>query len=306
MKSISALWQFSRPHTVIGSMISIVTLYIIICNADLGAHLLLLLFALVIGISCNIFIVGLNQVADVELDRINKPYLPIPAGKMSIRRAKIITYSAALLSLTLALSISIYLFGIILLASAIGWAYSMPPFLLKKHHMTAALAISLVRGILINAGGFMVFNYIVNHSIQLPDDVKILTAFIMIFSIVISWFKDIPDRKGDSVFNIRSLVIISSPRITFFAGNILLVLTYLFTISLKFSDADNYFASLKSLALFYGHILLLALFIINSLFVNLESHRSVKKFYMRFWWFFFAEYVLYLTAYIADGVMRNL
>jgi homogentisate phytyltransferase / homogentisate geranylgeranyltransferase len=31
----------------------------------------------------NIFVVGLNQIFSVEIDRINKPYLPIPSGKLS-------------------------------------------------------------------------------------------------------------------------------------------------------------------------------------------------------------------------------
>jgi hypothetical protein len=112
--------------------------------------------------------------------------------------------------------------------------------------------------------------------------------------------------KGDSLYSIRSLAIVSSPRATFLAGNTLVALTYLFTIALKYKDAVQFFPSLKALFLFYGHILLLALFIANSFFVNLESHRSVKKFYMRFWWFFFAEYVLYLVAYVSEDAIRNL
>jgi homogentisate phytyltransferase/homogentisate geranylgeranyltransferase len=158
MKAIQTIWAFSRPHTLIGSMISIFTLYIIICLNNKAEHFPLLLMALIIGICCNIFIVGINQIADVEIDKINKPYLPIPAGTLSIRRANLIVYGSLLLSLSVALYVSPYLFLIILLAAAIGWAYSMPPIHLKQHHFTAALAITFVRGLLINVGGFLVFN----------------------------------------------------------------------------------------------------------------------------------------------------
>ena len=76
MSAIVTLWKFSRPHTIIGSVISICTLYMIVCNEKGLQQIPLLLLALAIGITCNIFIVGINQVADVEIDKINKPYLP--------------------------------------------------------------------------------------------------------------------------------------------------------------------------------------------------------------------------------------
>src|SRR5438094_419504 len=174
---IRTLWKFSRPHTVIGTITSIITLFVIICPNNKSDHFPLLIMALLTGIFCNIFIVGINQVADVHIDKINKPYLPIPSGELTVKMATAITLLALTLSLGIALYISVYLFFIILFATGIGWAYSMPPFYFKKHHISAALSITMVRGILINAGGFMVFNYIVNRSIALPDNVKILSDF---------------------------------------------------------------------------------------------------------------------------------
>jgi homogentisate phytyltransferase/homogentisate geranylgeranyltransferase len=299
MKTVKTLWAFSRPHTVIGSVISIFTLYIIICLNNKAEHIPLLLMALTIGVCCNIFIVGINQIADVNIDIINKPYLPIPAGALSIQRAKTIAYSSLLLSLSVALYISPYLFLIIFLSAAIGWAYSMPPLYLKQHHFTAALAITFVRGILINVGGFMVFNYIVNKSTHLPDDVKTLSVFVIAFSVVISWFKDLPDMKGDSMYQIKTLAIIYSPKTVFITGTFLITLAYLLTIFLKYPYVINAPApSFQDIVLFYGNIFLLLLFVINSLTINLAEHPSVKKFYKRFWWFFFAEYMLYLIAYL--------
>lgn len=299
MKRIIALWHFSRPHTVIGTVISTVTLYMIICEKDKIQHLLLLLLSLIIGISCNIFIVGINQIADVNIDRINKPYLPIPSGEMSMREAKIIVYTTLLLGLILALYVSVFLFFIILLSTAIGWSYSVPPLHLKRHYLSAAFAITFVRGVLINVGGFMVFNHIVNKSISLPENVKILSAFIIVFSVVISWFKDLPDIKGDSKYRIKTLAIVYSPKSTFIIGNIFIILMYLLTIFLKYLDFINSeIPSFQTAVLLYGHILLLGLFILNSFTVNLAQYQSIKKFYKRFWVFFFAEYVLYLIVYI--------
>ncbi len=298
MKIVNILWRFSRPHTIIGSVISIYTLYVIVCNNRESLYLPYLLMALVLGICCNVFIVGINQIADVEIDHINKPYLPIPSGVLNISQAKIIVVSALVLSLALSIYISIYLFIIILLAIGIGWAYSMPPVYLKKHHISAAISISFVRGILLNAGGFLVFNYLVNDVIEMPLNVKILTLFIVVFSIGISWFKDLTDIEGDLKFNIRTLAIVYSTKSVLIAGNVLVSIAYIFTIYMKYQEYLNSIAISAELnILLYGHILLLLLFILNAISINLNKHSSIQKFYKRFWWFFFAEYLLYLIAY---------
>jgi homogentisate phytyltransferase/homogentisate geranylgeranyltransferase len=299
MKSLITLWKFSRPHTVIGSVISIFTLYFIVCQNKQTQSLTYLLLALSIGITCNIFIVGINQIADVNIDRINKPFLPIPSGELSVRQAKTIVVTALFLSLGMALFITPYLFAIITLAATIGWAYSMPPLHLKRHHITAALAITIVRGVILNLGGFLVFNYLVNGSLTIPENVKILTLFIIAFSVVISWFKDLPDIEGDKKYDIKSFAILYSPKAALIAGHLLVGLAYLFTIYLKSSDylyeEDRTF---ETQILLFGHIILLTLFIANAFSIEHKLHSSVSKFYKRFWWFFFAEYALYLIAYV--------
>ena len=300
MKALITLWKFSRPHTVIGSVIGIYTLfYIIYDKQPIQSHSYLIM-ALIIAITCNVFIVGINQIADVNIDKINKPYLPIPSGLLSVQQAKIIVYSSLFISLGLALFISPYLFGIIAIATTIGWAYSMPPFYLKQHHISAALAIATVRGVLLNAGGFLVFNYLINNSLVMPENMKILTLFIIVFSVVISWFKDLPDIEGDAKYNIKTFAILYSPKVVLITGNLLVGFAYVFTIYLKWFDyIIAEIPSFKTRVLLDGHLILLGFFIINAFSIRLNEHESIKKFYERFWWFFFAEYALYLLAYSA-------
>ena len=47
-----------------------------------------LLATLVAALTVNIAIVGVNQITDVEIDRINKPWLPIAAGDLSLGAAR--------------------------------------------------------------------------------------------------------------------------------------------------------------------------------------------------------------------------
>ena len=44
--------------------------------------------ALVPALLMNISIVGLNQLYDVEIDKINKPYLPLASGEMTPAQVK--------------------------------------------------------------------------------------------------------------------------------------------------------------------------------------------------------------------------
>lgn len=279
-------------------MLSIFTLYIIICGEQKSNHLPLLFWATLMGVCCNVFIVGINQVADAESDKINKPSLPIPSGRLSPGSAQLIVLLVLCLSLFIAAAISPYLFYIILLANLIGWAYSMPPFHFKKHHLSAALCISMVRGPLIHFGGFLVFNHIINKQVALPFQVQLLGFFILLFSFVIAWFKDLPDVKGDKEFGVKSLPIVFSLKGTYITGHILLVILYLINIALNaFASSDNERGKETNAILLYGHVFLLLVLVIHSFFTRIGSHSSVKGFYRRFWLFFFAEYLLYLGAY---------
>jgi homogentisate phytyltransferase / homogentisate geranylgeranyltransferase len=298
MKALLTLWKFSRPHTIIGSVISICTIFCIVYDKQQLFSLSYFIMALIIAITCNVFIVGINQVADVNIDKINKPYLPIPSGVLSVQQAKIIVYAALCISLGFALFISPYLFVIIALSTFIGWAYSMPPIYMKQHHISAAFAIASVRGLLLNTGGFLVFNYLINNSLEMPKNVKILTLFIIVFSIVISWFKDLPDIEGDAKYNIKTFAILYSPKVVLLIGNLLVGLAYTSTIYMKWMDyIRTETPSFETKTLLVGHLILLGLFIINAFSIHLNEHQSVKKFYKRFWWFFFAEYALYILAY---------
>lgn len=298
MKTLITIWKFSRPHTIIGSVIGIYTLYSIVCRQQGNSDPFLLTIALIIAISCNIFIVGINQIADVEIDKINKPSLPIPAGVLTVKQAMVIVYSSLAISLAFALYLTPYLFVIILLATGIGWAYSMPPFYLKQHHITAALAITTVRGLLLNAGGFLVFNYLINGSLEMPMNIKILTLFVIVFSVVISWFKDLPDIEGDAKYHIKTLAIRYSPKTALIWGHILVGLAYVFTIYMQYVNYTlSAIPSFTTKVLLIGHLVLLVLFLLNAFSIHLSQHQSIKKFYKRFWWFFFAEYLVYLVAY---------
>ncbi len=100
----------------------------------------------------NVYITGLNQLVDVDIDKINKPYLPIASGDLSHRSATGIVLGSLLGALYLTKESLIPLRLTIILSSIVGTLYSLPPFRLKRFPLFAALCILLVRGAFVNIG----------------------------------------------------------------------------------------------------------------------------------------------------------
>ncbi len=289
MKQLKILWQFSRPHTIIGSVCSITALYIMACmGKNLGDHLLLYFGTLTAALACNVFIVGINQIADVEIDKINKPYLPIAAGTLSRKNALIIIYTALAICLVVSFIIALFLLLIMGIILFIGVAYSLPPLKLKQHHLPAALSITLVRGLIVNVGIFLHYQYALFHNFYLPGYIWCVTFFIMAFSVAIAWFKDLPDTEGDDRFHIKTLAVLYSKRNALLGGTLLVCAAYMYVLYWSYFVAEK-----NREYLFITHGILFLVFLLNYFSVKLAEKNSIKNFYLRFWVFFFAEYILF-------------
>ena len=289
MKALKILWQFSRPHTIIGSICSITALYIIANNGNnLLHHRWVYVHTLIAALACNVFIVGINQIADVEMDKINKPYLPLAAGTLTRKNALVIVYTAVVIALLFAFMASLFYFILIIIILLIGMAYSLPPLYLKQHHLPAALAITLVRGLLVNVGIFLHFQKTINGNYNLPGHIWCLAAFIMAFSIAIAWFKDLPDTEGDEKFHVRTLAVLYSKKNALTGGTLMVGIAYVAVLLWSF-----FYAIKNPWYLIITHGVLFIFFLLNYFSVQLKDKVSIKKFYLRFWVFFFAEYILF-------------
>jgi len=151
------IWQFTRPHTIIGSLISIISLFAFATPFKLwrtNEFMTSLLASLLPSLLMNVYITGLNQVTDVEIDKINKPYLPIASGALSLTHGTIIVTLSLLLSLLIGIKSALPLQLTLLGSALLGTFYSLPPFRLKRFPLLAAFCILVVRGSIINLGFF--------------------------------------------------------------------------------------------------------------------------------------------------------
>jgi homogentisate phytyltransferase/homogentisate geranylgeranyltransferase len=305
-----AFWKFSRPHTIIGTTLSVVGLYLIaLADSDRGfsiSQLILIFGAWIACIGGNIYIVGLNQLEDIAIDQINKPHLPLAAGEFSQKQAQIIIGIAGAIALLFSVLQGPFLLATVGISLAIGTAYSLPPIRLKRFPFLAALCIFTVRGAIVNLGLFLHFQWVLevtqsaNFSFfflpaslfLVPAEVWALTLFVLVFTLAIAIFKDIPDMEGDRQYNIKTFTIQLGKESVFNLSRWVLTVCYVgMTIA-----GVLWLRDVNAILIAIAHLLALGLMWFWSGKVDLQEKAEIAKFYQFIWKLFFLEYLVFPAA----------
>ncbi|MEM1253850.1 MAG: homogentisate phytyltransferase [Cyanobacteria bacterium P01_H01_bin.21] len=300
---LRSLWKFSRPHTIVGTTLSVGALGVMaLVLSDLSEERLVglavaIVAALVPSLCANVYIVGLNQLTDIAIDRINKPHLPLASGAFSVAMGRKVVTVLGSLAIMLAAVQGPILLATVGLSMAIGTVYSLPPLRLKRFPFWAALCIFGVRGVVVNLGFFTHFRYWLNSqtfawTVILPE-VWALTMFVVVFSVAIALFKDIPDLEGDRQFQVRTLTVRLGPSFVFRLSLWVLTLCYGLLIGLTLAGA---LPSVQPAFLLVTHTGLLGLMWWMSRRVDLQEKAQIKRFYQFIWRLFYLEYVLFPLA----------
>jgi homogentisate phytyltransferase / homogentisate geranylgeranyltransferase len=297
MPSLSSLWQFSRPHTIIGTVLSLVGVYFIALGSIGAINFSNFTGLLIAQLAClcgNVYIVGLNQIYDVEIDKINKPYLPLASGELSSFQANSVVIILGVAALAIAWAMNIYLGLTVFLSLIIGTAYSAPPIRLKRFPLFASLCIFTVRGLIVNLGLFLYFRSLLGKPIGFTPDILAMAIFITIFTVVIAIFKDIPDMEGDRAYSIKTLSLYLGKKSVFQLSMGILSLNYLGVSSLAL-----FFPNLGNPGLLIiPHLGLLGWLWFRARQVDLEKTESIYDFYQFIWKLFYAEYLVFPLAFL--------
>ncbi len=293
---IHALWRFARPHTIYGTLVSSIGLYLL-ALPDWRSSLEswpLLVIGLGACLNMNIYIVGLNQLIDIEIDRINKPHLPLAAGDLTYRQGVGIVAVTGMLALVIACWQIPFLLGTVLCSGLIGTAYSLPPLRLKRFPITAAFCIFVVRGLIVNLGLYAYFRAALDQPVILTPGLLALTTFISFFGVVIAIFKDIPDMEGDRQFQISTFSLQLGPERVFNGSVAILIGGYLVMAglgSLVLADAIPWIMVLI-------HSLGIGILLLVKQKTDIENRSSVVNYYQLIWKLFYLEYLLYPLAFM--------
>ena len=296
----AALWRFSRPHTIIGTAASIAGLYVIAVQAlpgtGLGDGLGDLAWTLLAGLCVNVYIVGVNQLEDVEIDRLNKPFLPLAAGDLTRATARRVVLACGLVPVLLALSQGAVETVAVLAGLAVGTVYSVPPLRLKRFPVLAALSITAVRSVVVNLGVALHFSQSLGGGAwSVPAAVWALTVFVLPFSFAIAILKDVPDAEGDRRFRIATFTLRLGVRRVLRIGLAALTVAYL-GMALA---GPLLLEETQPIVLAVTHLAALAVLWRMALATDPRDRDAFTRFYMGVWKLFFLEYAFVALAVLA-------
>jgi len=215
MTRARVLLEFSRPFTLVAPALGFASGAATAAGAaprePWNADLLLYPFiGLVMAAVLNAASNALNQIYDLEIDRINKPRRPLPSGRLSSREAWTFTLATYVVALGLAWFVEPAgrheCFWIVVVATVITVLYSAPPFRTKRLGIWANVTIAIPRGVLLKVAGWSAVKTIVG------TEPWFIGAIFGLFLLGASTTKDFADMEGDARGGCRTLPIMYGVR----------------------------------------------------------------------------------------------
>lgn len=198
--SASAFITITRPHNAVVAGLTALIGYLIATGTLTPPSLLLAVVVALTTAGGNV----INDVFDVEIDRINRPKRPIPAGEISLAGAK--AYTAALFAggLLVATLTTTLCLAIALINSVILIAYAVR---LKRTPLLGNVAVAyLTASVFLFGGAFAGVEGLVQN--------LSLAAITFLATIAREVLKDAEDVDGDAAGGARTLPMIAGVRRT--------------------------------------------------------------------------------------------
>jgi len=149
---------------------------------------------------------GLNQIADVDADRINRPERPLPAGRLGMRQAWWIVAALLAPGVALAAAVGPYYLACVVITVPITAAYSFLPVRTKRIPFLANATIATPRGLLLVLAGWAV-----GGGFWRPE-AWILGAIAWLYIFGAATTKDFADVAGDRATGCVTLPLLLGPR----------------------------------------------------------------------------------------------
>jgi 4-hydroxybenzoate polyprenyltransferase len=148
---------------------------------------------------------ALNQIYDLEIDRVNKPKRPLTSGRLTIAQAWRFTNITYVLALILAWLVAPQgrheCFWLVVVAVVCTYIYSVPPLRTKRLGIWANVTIAIPRGVLLKVAGWSSVKTIVGV------EPWYIGAIFGLFLLGATTTKDFADMEGDRRGGCRTLPI---------------------------------------------------------------------------------------------------
>jgi len=248
--------------------------------------------AVAAAVLMNVAIVGINQVYDKKLDRVNKPYLPMASGAFSSDMA----LSVIAVSTTASFMIGVWsgssaLMWALVISLLLGIVYSVdaPGLRWKKSPLLAATCVLFVRAVIVQLGFFAHALGRELTDFNFPINLWCAIGFMTVYGIVIALFKDLPDMEGDMKQNVRTLSVRLGPSFVFNLCLALLSFAYGTAVFMSVVHAPTTMSRVVGAV----HSAVIVTLLAASRRVDVASSDSLYDYYIRFIWkAFYLEYFL--------------
>lgn len=218
MNKIKLYADFARPFTLLPPALGVVSGAVTAWGA--GHHkepvtwelALPVVYGALMAAMLNAASNAINQIYDLEIDRVNKPKRPLPAGTMTMGQAWGFTWASFVVAWLLAflaapptpeaVHAARECFWIVLFTSVLVWAYSAPPLRTKRHGIWANVTIAVPRGLLLKVAGWSTVKTIVGV------EPWFIGSIFGLFVLGASTTKDFADIEGDRAGGCRTLPIL--------------------------------------------------------------------------------------------------
>jgi len=232
------------------------------------------------------YVVGINDMYDLNTDRITNSSRPLVSGKITAHEHQVVTTVFLVLSMVAAYIVRYPFFISIMIVIGLSYVYSSPPLRLKRIPFLAKFVIALCSTIICLAG-FVVFSD--NYSF-LGFPPRIILTILVTFTLGLNVI-DIKDMKGDKVTGTMTLPILFGDKWAKRAIGILVLIAYLcIPIFLK-----SYI--LVPLALLFG--------IATYLLINRRQMREAPVFLLYFAFLGITLYYIYTQIQIGELALFN-
>lgn len=213
--TLATYLEFARPFTLVAPALGFLSGGL----TAVGAHprdaltwdvlvypLIGALMAAVLNAASN----ALNQIYDLEIDRINKPKRPLTSGRLSLSQAWAFTWVTYIVAWILAWLVAPggrhECFWIVMVATVITFLYSAPPFRTKRLGVWANVTIAIPRGVLLKVAGWT------SVKTALGLEPWFIGSIFGLFLLGASTTKDFADMEGDARGGCRTLPIVYGVR----------------------------------------------------------------------------------------------
>jgi len=193
IKKLTSILKITRPINVIITFISVI-IAAAICFPDKIPALNVLLAAFSAALTAasgNI----INDIFDIEIDKINRPLRPLPSGKITSREAYILIAVIILGSFIISFLVSYSAFIVVIVSHLLLFLYSK---YLNRIPLLGNITVAFLTGLVFIFGGVVVRN---------PSVAIIPAVFAFLINFIREIVKDMQDVEGDKKSSVNTFPI---------------------------------------------------------------------------------------------------